>query len=102
MSDWEKPKNWDEIAIGGLVEVGGNAHDYKTGGWRTYRPIWDKDKCTQCLLCWIYCPDSSWIIKDKAIVGVNLDHCKGCGICAVECPPKIQAITMVLENEVEE
>jgi len=28
---------------------------------------------------------------------VNLDYCKGCGICAKECPK--DAITMVLEED---
>jgi Pyruvate/2-oxoacid:ferredoxin oxidoreductase delta subunit len=26
-------------------------------------------------------------------------HCKGCGICAHECPDKVRAISMVLESE---
>ncbi|MEK7679190.1 MAG: 4Fe-4S binding protein [Deltaproteobacteria bacterium] len=26
--------------------------------------------------------------------GFDLEHCKGCGICAVECPDKVKAITM--------
>ena len=43
--------------------------------------------CNLCLLCVSYCPDSS-IGPDgaKTTVAVDLDHCKGCGICAYECP----------------
>jgi Pyruvate/2-oxoacid:ferredoxin oxidoreductase delta subunit len=43
--------------------------------------------CNLCLNCVSYCPDAS-ILPDgkKAIVAVDLDHCKGCGICAYECP----------------
>ncbi len=29
-------------------------------------------------------------------VQIDYDHCKGCGICAEECPRK--AIKMVMEN----
>ena len=94
-----KAKGWKEIPIGGLIVEAGNAVDYKTGGWRTFMPIHDAEKCTNCLLCWIYCPDSAILLKDGKVVGIDLDHCKGCGICAHECPPKVQAITMVREEK---
>jgi pyruvate ferredoxin oxidoreductase delta subunit len=38
-------------------------------------------------------------VKDGKVVGIDLDHCKGCGICAEVCPPKVQAIKMVQETE---
>lgn len=43
--------------------------------------------CNLCLQCVSYCPDAS-IRPDrgKGAVAVDLDHCKGCGICAYECP----------------
>jgi Pyruvate/2-oxoacid:ferredoxin oxidoreductase delta subunit len=43
--------------------------------------------CNLCLQCVSFCPDSS-IRPDgeKETVAVDLDHCKGCGICAYECP----------------
>jgi len=43
--------------------------------------------CNLCLQCVSYCPDAS-ILPDgeEATVAVDLDHCKGCGICAYECP----------------
>jgi Pyruvate/2-oxoacid:ferredoxin oxidoreductase delta subunit len=43
--------------------------------------------CNLCLQCVSYCPDAS-IRPDgeKATVAVDLYHCKGCGICAYECP----------------
>jgi pyruvate ferredoxin oxidoreductase delta subunit len=95
-------KGWKEIPIGGLIIDAGNSEEYETGSWRSFRPIRDEDKCIDCLLCWIYCPDSSIIVEDNKIVGVDLEHCKGCGICAKECPPKVQAITMVEETELGE
>jgi len=63
-----------------------------TGGWRIFRPVLDESKCNKCLLCWIYCPEGC-ITKDLVI---NFDYCKGCGICAEECPRK--AMTMVKEE----
>ena len=83
-----KLKNWKEIPIGTRITKAGNAREYKTGDWRTFKPVVDKDKCINCLNCWIYCPDSSIIVKDGKYMGIDYDHCKGCGICAKVCPKK--------------
>ena len=97
----ERLKNWKELPIGGVIEEAGNAQNYETGSWRVKRPILDKNKCTSCLICWIYCPDTSIIVKDGKVTGIDLEHCKGCGICARECPLKDKAITMQLESQCE-
>jgi pyruvate ferredoxin oxidoreductase delta subunit len=97
----ERLKNWKELPIGGVIEEAGNAQNYETGSWRVNRPILDMNKCTSCLICWIFCPDTSIIVKDGKVTGIDLEHCKGCGICARECPLKDKAITMQLESECE-
>jgi len=97
--DIKRLKGWKEIPEGGLILKAGNAVYYKTGDWRNIRPVWDKDKCINCLRCWIFCPDSSILIKDGEVKGINYDHCKGCGICAHECPEKVQAIEMINEDQ---
>jgi len=48
-------------------------------------------------MCWIYCPDSAILVEDKKVKEIDLEHCKGCGICAEECP--VKAIKMVPEGE---
>ena len=93
----DKP-GWKELPEGAVIVVPGSSEEYTTGDWRTKRPVIDMDKCTHCLLCWVYCPDSSILAVDGKIVGVDLAHCKGCGICARECPPKVSAISMVPEE----
>lgn len=75
----------------------GNAASYDTGSWRSQRPVRDAEKCTQCLICFIYCPDSSVMVEKEVITGFDLKHCKGCGICAEECPKN--AVSMVNEDE---
>jgi len=65
----------------------------KTGTWRVFRPVVDKEKCNACGLCQTYCPDG---VIDEELV-IDLDFCKGCGICANECPKK--AIAMVREEK---
>ena len=88
-----------DLPMGGVIKEGGTAHGYSTGGWRKLRPIVDLDRCTNCLICWVMCPDSAVITKDGKMMGFDLEHCKGCGICAVECPDKVKAITMKEEAE---
>ncbi len=97
--DVDKAKEWKyyEFPLGATIPQAGSAKLYRTGGWRTFRPVRDVEKCTDCLLCFIFCPDSAVKVKDSKIVEVDLEHCKGCGICAVECPR--DAITMVKEEE---
>lgn len=81
--------SWRELTPGALVLEAGNATEYPTGTWRAKRPIVDLEKCTHCMVCWLFCPDSSIVTANGRFVGFDLEHCKGCGICAVECPPKV-------------
>ena len=88
---------WREIPEGGLIVEAGNAVEYITGAWRSQRPVLDLEKCTHCLFCWIHCPDCSILVEEEKMKGFDLDHCKGCGICAQVCP--VEAITMIQETE---
>ncbi len=72
----------------GLVGPGSFV-DNKTGSWKTFAPVHDPDKCIMCRMCWFYCPDGA--IKevgegDAKTLEFHLEYCKGCGICANECP----------------
>jgi pyruvate ferredoxin oxidoreductase delta subunit len=82
---------WKETTIGGVVLEPGSSAKYKTGTWRTLRPVHDMENCTHCMMCWIFCPDSAIIVKDARWVAYDYDHCKGCGICASVCPAKTKA-----------
>lgn len=92
-----KQKGWKECLWGGLIDDAGNSVLYKTGDWRSQRPVRDQEKCTDCLQCWIVCPDASIIVEDGKIVKIDYDYCKGCGICANVCP--FDAIEIVQEGE---
>ena len=74
----------------------------RTGEWRNVLPVIDEQKCLParqnkpaCFLCWLYCPEA--VISKTIPVQINLEYCKGCGICLQVCP--VQAITMVNEEE---
>lgn len=107
-----KLKSWKQIPIGGVITEAGNAKQFKTGAWRTKKPITDKSKCTNCMRCVIFCPDSAISVKplkdlteeektqfrvktEMVLDKTDYDICKGCGICAEECPAK--AIEMANE-----
>jgi len=96
MTSEEKKLGWKSLPMGAVVLEPGSSLKYKTGDWRAFRPLVDKEKCVNCLLCWIYCPDAAIVRKEKW-VEVNYDYCKGCGICAKECPK--EAIKMVEEQK---
>ena len=53
-------------------------------GFRTQRPVCDKEKCNGCHLCYLYCPDGC-ILKDGKSIKFDLDFCKGCGRCKKIC-----------------
>lgn len=95
-----KPENeitWKDLEIGSIVTEPGNASQYKTGDWRSQRPLLDKNKCNKCTLCYIFCPEGCIERDAEGYFEANLFYCKGCGICTTECPKK--AITMVEEEE---
>ncbi|MEA3328433.1 MAG: 4Fe-4S binding protein [Candidatus Omnitrophota bacterium] len=77
-----------------LVVSLSNTRSNKTGSWMSTRPVVDREKCTGCMLCWKFCPESCIIPADNPTI--TLSYCKGCGICAEVCP--VKAITMEREK----
>lgn len=69
-----------------------------TASWRTEKPVMNKEKCVECGSCLAYCPVCSvcWNSDSKEYY-IDYSNCKGCGLCAYECPKK--AIDMVPEKE---
>jgi 2-oxoacid:acceptor oxidoreductase gamma subunit (pyruvate/2-ketoisovalerate family)/2-oxoacid:acceptor oxidoreductase delta subunit (pyruvate/2-ketoisovalerate family) len=80
-----KLPKWRELPIG-LTTKAGSAQAYKTGSWRSLVPVTDATKCIKCGICWIYCPDCARYQTKDGTYETNFDYCKGCGICARECP----------------
>jgi pyruvate ferredoxin oxidoreductase delta subunit len=88
---------WKKLKIGTIIDEPGGAVEYKTGDWKSQRPVLDKAKCTKCGLCFIYCPEGCIRPDEEGYFIADLTFCKGCGICAKECPKK--AIMMMVEEE---
>ena len=114
-------KGWDEFEIGAMLRSfngpvsdialthqedraysENNSFTASVADWRIEKPVFNKDYCIDCQFCWIYCPDISIISRDKKMVGVDMDHCKGCGICVEVCPTNPKSLLMYSEQTDEE
>ena len=42
--------------------------------------------CPECDNCMVFCPDAAISRNPEGGYLINYDYCKGCGICASECP----------------
>lgn len=102
MSHYKADEKYQDMAPGGIIPQAGNAVEYITGTWRQNRPVRRDEDCIDCLFCWVYCPDNAVLVKDASVKGLpfDLDHCKGCGICAAVCPK--DCIEMRPESEFED
>lgn len=74
----------------------------QTGTWRSQRPVIDQTTCVtcgakprNCQMCWMYCPEAAITQGQPPIIDYR--YCKGCGICAHECPSG--AISMEAETD---
>ncbi|MDD4607474.1 MAG: 4Fe-4S binding protein [Patescibacteria group bacterium] len=94
----EKLKSSNELKRGAVLKQKQDSSlKYKTGSWRTFKPDFDEAKCIHCLQCVYFCPENCILIKQGKRDKVDLDYCKGCGLCAQICP--VQAIKMIKDNK---
>jgi 2-oxoacid:acceptor oxidoreductase delta subunit (pyruvate/2-ketoisovalerate family) len=76
--------------------------DEVTGGLDESTALFEARRCMSCGNCfgcdncYGVCPDNAIIKLDDGTYKVDYDYCKGCGICATECP--CDAIEMVPEQ----
>jgi len=117
-----KQQGWDEFEIGAMLRSfdgkidqcsaftpqrdrnysQNNSHVASVADWRLIKPVYNKDYCIDCQFCWIYCPDVSIISRDKKMIGIDMDHCKGCGVCVEVCPTNPKSLLMFPEQADEE
>jgi pyruvate ferredoxin oxidoreductase delta subunit len=91
-------KSWKDLTIGAVSSK--SSTDFLTGDWKTYMPVCNFEKCVNCLTCVLFCPEGAirWNVDDKQVM-FNLNFCKGCGICANECPVKVIEMKMPEKEE---
>ncbi|SFO93429.1 4Fe-4S dicluster-binding protein [Hydrogenimonas thermophila] len=96
--DKELEKDASEILPEDRPYAETNSYTAYVGDWRVLKPVYNRDLCIDCQFCWIYCPDISIISRDKKMIGVDYDHCKGCGICVEVCPTNPKSLLMFEER----
>lgn len=78
---------WSKLEIGCDIVQPGSSAEFTTGNWRTSgRPHTNFEKCIDCGICWIMCPDIAYTAREDGCYNWEERYCKGCGICAEECP----------------
>ena len=78
---------------------GFNSYTATVASWRVQKPVFNIDVCIDCQNCWVWCPDSSILSRDKQMLGIDYDHCKGCEVCVEVCPTNPKSLLMFNEND---
>ena len=76
-----------------------NSYTATVASWRVQKPVFNIDVCIDCQNCWVWCPDSSILSRDKQMLGIDYDHCKGCEVCVEVCPTNPKSLLMFNEQE---
>ncbi len=96
--DIERAQGYDNSPIGGVNTLYANAVTNNTEGAREgYLPHYIRERCIDCGLCDVTCPDMVFQFKDGKNMGMDLYHCKGCLRCVEICPAK--ALVAAKEGE---
>ena len=72
-------------------------NDFNALEWRSSRPVWKRERCFKCGICYLSCPDAAILQVDDGFFDIDSERCKGCGICSAECIN--EAITMSPEDK---
>ena len=93
-----KKGKWQDLPFGCIIDDSKTGLFVKTGNWRSdQKPYINEEKCIHCLICWINCPDNAIKTKNGKRKKIDLNYCKGCGICSEVCP--VKAIKMIKEEK---
>ncbi|NTV03096.1 MAG: 4Fe-4S binding protein [Chlorobiaceae bacterium] len=84
---YRPPSRLEDYPTGTVFPAG---HLVETSsGWRSKRPVIDTERCINCLVCWLLCPEGVIRKSPDGRLEIDYDYCKGCGICARECHPGV-------------
>lgn len=98
---WVKEKwGYKKLPMAGSTPPGSSKF-FRTGDWAAQRPKLVVENCISCLKCYFYCPDSAIKMVEgsdgKLHPEFDYFYCKGCGVCAQECPGRKGEKAIVME-----
>jgi len=67
-----KKIKWKDLEIGAIVTEPGSAAQYKTGDWRTEKPVRENSKCMKCGICYIFCPEGCIYMTEEGYFDADL------------------------------
>lgn len=85
-----------KVIQGGIVQPSTSLSNH-TGRWRNYRPVFSQKTCIDCKMCATVCPEGCVYREAEKKFNFDANYCKGCGLCAEECP--VDDIEMLLEEK---
>jgi pyruvate ferredoxin oxidoreductase delta subunit len=89
-------KKQDPAIFGSVIPV---TEDFKTNDdWRFERPVWDTQKCVRCGECYQVCPDGAIFQNKDEYYGADLQYCKGCGLCVLQCVTGCISLEITVER----
>lgn len=113
-----KKKGWDEFEIGSVLfpfadtkadnlnrqqeernYAPDSSYTASVAHWRVVKPVFNAATCINCFTCWLYCPDSSILVREENLKGIDYAHCKGCGVCSSVCPSNPKSLLMYNDYE---
>jgi len=82
------------------IKASSSTKKNKISVWRVKKPVINKEKCVKCGTCYLLCPESAIRIDENGFPIIDYSVCKGCLICANECP--VKCIKAIKENKEED
>ncbi len=99
LRSFDKEVNPAEVKPEDRIYSDFNSYTATVASWRVIKPVYNRDICIDCQNCWVWCPDTSIVSRDKQMLGIDYDHCKGCGVCVEVCPTNPKSLLMFGESE---
>ena len=89
-------KKQDPTVFGSVITI---TEDFKTNDdWRFERPVWDTQKCVRCGECYQACPDGAIFQNEDEYYDADLQYCKGCGLCVLQCVTGCISLEITVER----
>lgn len=87
LAEWIELGADDGVTASPTIHGSATSVHNPTGLWRTVEPVIREEHCHKCSwICSSLCPDNAIVVADDRRPQLDLQHCKGCMICAAQCP----------------